>query len=152
MRRLILASAAALLLASGCGAPRYRLHGTVRHQGKPLAGGTIIFLGEDNQTYPARIRPDGTYEAAAVPRGHIRVAVQADVARPTPRTQPSGKANDALAKGEAKADDAAKQARRPSAPPAPAAPALPPHYADPNSSGLAFDLQGPDQEYSVDLK
>ena len=151
MRRLILTSAAALLLASGCGVPRYRVHGTVRHQGKPLAGGTIIFLGEDNQTYPARIRPDGSYQAAAVPRGRVRVAVQEDVARPSPRPQPSGKANDTLARGEMKADDAAKQARRPSAPPTPAV-GIPPHYADPDRSGLAFDLQGPDQDYSVDLK
>jgi hypothetical protein len=145
-------SAAAVLLASGCGVPRYRVHGTVRHQGKPLARGTIIFLGEGNQTYPARTRPDGSYEAAAVPRGRVRV--QADVARPSPRPQPSGKANDALARGEMKADDAAKQARRPSAPPAPpaTAAALPPHYADPDRSGLAFELQGPDQDYSVDLK
>jgi hypothetical protein len=146
----------------GCSGPRSRVYGKVVYQGKPLAGGTIVFLAPNNQTYPARIQDDGSYEMAAMPRGHILVAVQADVVRPRPRPDPgrrpaaAAKAKDSFAKGKAEFDDAAKggSAPPPSAPTAAIARSvnLPVHYGDPNQSGLAFELTAAEQEYNVELK
>jgi hypothetical protein len=135
----------------GCASPRGRLHGTVRHQGKPLTGATIIFLASDNQTYPVRLAPDGTYQVASLPQGHIRVSIQVDEPRIPPRAAPApGKAEDTLAAAREKDDDAAKQGRKPSAT-ATEAPNLLARYTDPNQSGLEFDLTGADQDYSPDL-
>src|SRR5260370_36257210 len=103
MRCLMLCTAAVLLVAAGgCARPRYPLHGIVRYKGEPVTAGTIIFLGPDNQVYPAKIQSDGSYQMAAVPRGHILVAIQPAVSRGPSRPQPG-------AEGITKTDDGAHQ-------------------------------------------
>jgi hypothetical protein len=151
MRWLILGTAALVLVTSGgCSKPRGRVHGTVRYQGKPLAGATVIFLASDNQVYPVRIQPDGSYQSPSLPQGHILVSIQVEEPRPAPRPQPGAKGNDPFAKGEAMTDDEAKRGGGPARPATPAV-TIPPRYADPNNSGLGFDLTGPDQEHPIDL-
>ena len=152
MRRLAVGTLL-LAAAAGCDAPRSRLHGTITHLGKPLAGAVVTFFGVDNMTYSATTGPDGAYAVERVPRGKVRVSVQVDAPRPRPRPDPvpgKGGAN------PAQAEDAAKAGRLPDPPPpskaAPAAGALPAKYGDPNTSGLAVELKDADQEWSVDLK
>jgi hypothetical protein len=117
-----------------------------------LTGATIIFLAQDNQAYPVRLGSDGSYQVASLPQGHIRVSIQVDEPRVPPRPPPQpGKAEDTFAGAKEKEDDAAKQRSRPTATPS-EAPNLLARYADPNQSGLEFDLTGADQEYSPDLE
>lgn len=159
MRKLLVGAAAVLLLfCLGCGVQRSRVYGTVRYNGRPLTGATVIFLAHDNQAYPVDVKTDGFYERSGVPRGPVRVAVQVAEPRPKPRPDPNPedlgpKVGDNFARAAAKADDAGKLARLQEAPPAPPpGPRIPPHYSDPNRSGLSFELKEPDQEYNIDLK
>jgi hypothetical protein len=152
MRRSSLGLAALALIAfSGCGTPRSRVHGIIRYKGQPLASATIIFLAPDNQTYPARTKGDGSYDIASVPRGKIQVAILVEEPRVPPRAAPSsGNAGDEFAAAKSRVEDAAKQK---GAGPTAVTPAVqfPAYYNDPAKSGLGFDLQDADQDYSLDL-
>ena len=139
--------------SSGCAKPRYRVHGTVRFDGKPVAHGTIIFLA-DNQTYPVRLQADGSYQSPLIPAGHVLASVLGDDPKVPPRPQPGAKDVDQLANEQIKTDDAAKQGGKvpPLAHPSlPTNSMVPKKFANPNQSGLAFDLTTADQEYSLDL-
>jgi len=122
-------------------------------------GATIVLVSPDNSTAPAVIGADGSYIIAKASRGHILVAIQADRPRPSPRAHPNSKAaamktRSAVAKVAASLDDEAKMASGGHLQKAidPAIANFPAHYGDPNKSGLSFELQEPDQEYSPDLK
>jgi hypothetical protein len=60
--------------AAGCGSGRGEVSGTVRYNGKPLASGTIQFLGPDGIPCAGKIQPDGTF-SVWVPVGEARVIV-----------------------------------------------------------------------------
>jgi hypothetical protein len=152
MNRFWTAALALLLVAlAGCAPPRSRVHGKVVYQNKPLTEGTVIFFPPDNQTYPVAIQPDGSYQAPALPRGLIRVAVQVEEPRPAPRPDPDPKRRDAFAKQAASSDDAAKLARNPNPRPIYGT-RIPARFGDPNHSGLSFQLTAPDQEFVIELK
>ncbi|MBX9581073.1 MAG: hypothetical protein K2X87_12260 [Gemmataceae bacterium] len=149
--------AAVAAATAGCGDyARSRVHGKVTAGGKPVAVGSVIFLGRDNMTYLADLKPDGTYEVAGVPRGTVRVSIQQPPPRPTPRPNPPAGWGGDKGKLADPVDDKAKASRLEAVPPPPApkaaGPAIPAKYADPNASGLTFELTEPDQEWSVDLK
>jgi hypothetical protein len=153
MRRLIFCTALTFSVALfGCSAPRSNVFGNVTFRGKPVVGGTIILLSADNRTYPARIQADGSYRIASVPRGHIAVAVQGDEVRPPPRPAPGAKTKDAFGFNEAKADDERKAGSAPPSPTTGPVLKIPASYGDPGRSGLSFELELPEQEYSIDLK
>jgi hypothetical protein len=153
MRWLVFAAVAGLIIPTvGCGQPRSRVHGKVTYHGTPVAGGTIIFMGPDNQVYPARIGSDGSYNVASAPRGHLQISIQADQPRTAPRPQPGAKDGDAFAKGAMNLDDKSKGGPGANQPAAGASIAIPARYADPIKSDLTVELEQPDQEYSVDLK
>jgi hypothetical protein len=148
--------AAAVLAAvalSGCGdVPRGRLHGTVKYQGKPLTGATVIFLARDNKTHVARLKSDGTYDVTGVAIGTIKVSVQQDLPAVTPKAESFGSAVSSQAKGVS--DE--KAGKAPAPPPVAEKGAgglrFPAHYNDPDKSGLSFELKDADQEWSIDLK
>ena len=131
---------------AGCESPRSRVHGTLKYQGQPLSDVTLIFLASDNQTYPAYPKADGTYEVVGLPRGKVQVSIQQNLPRVVPRPErpPSGFP-------EADADDAAKGGHRPPVA-VPSAGSLPPKYADPEQSGLEFELTEADQLFDMDLR
>lgn len=146
-----IASLAAAVLAAaaltGCGEPpRGRVHGTVKYQGKPLTNATVIFLAKDNRTHPVELKPDGSFEATGVAYGPVKVSVQQGFVRVPAKAEP-GKG------GKAGVDD--EKAGKEVVPPPEVVrtgPTLPAHYADPAQSGLTFELNAPDLEWSVDLK
>ena len=143
-----------VIASSGCGKPRYRVHGTVRFDGKPVARGTIIFVASDNQAYPVRLQADGSYQSPPIPVGRVLVSVLGDDPKVPPRPMPGAKDLDQLANEQIKTDDAAKRGGKtpPPAPPsATTSSMVPQKFANPNQSGLAFDLTSADQEYSLDL-
>ena len=145
--RTFLLALALVFVALGCGAPLSEIHGTVRHQGKPLASGTIILVASDNKTHPADIGKDGTYRVSGVARGPVRVSVIVEGARPKPRPDP--KPGDELGNKEARAEDDSKMGRKPVAPLAPSP--IAPKYSEAKSSGLRFTATDAVQEYSPDL-
>jgi hypothetical protein len=134
---------------TGCGGdkPRGTVHGTLKYQGKPLSGCTIILMASDNQTHRAETTKDGTYTLTGVVYGPVKVSIQQEVARVPIRPQfdaRSGKGN-------------MSESKDASAPPPPnVAPklafTLPALYADPTNSGLSFEMNSPDQEWNADLK
>ncbi len=146
-----------VILAGGCGGQRGRISGTIRYQGKPVTNATAIFMASDNQTYPVRLKDDGSYQVASLPYGHITVSIQGDLEKVAPAPPPgkAGKKEDeATAKMiEEDRSKGRKPADLPSNPkPLASISAIPPLYADPKQSGLGFDLTSPDQDFSVDLK
>lgn len=154
MRFVLLAAAmAAAVVLSGCGGdvPRGRVHGTIKVNGKPLTGATVIFLATDNKTHVVDLRPDGTYEVSGVALGPVKVSVQQTAARsavkgefdpPLPTSAAKGVADEKAGKSPTQAEAKGKAA----------GPRLSAHYADSEKSGLSFELKQTDQEWSVDLK
>lgn len=140
------------LWIGGCSQPTSRIHGTVKYKGEPLTNGAVVFM-VNNLTYPADIKPDGTYEIVGVPRGQVKVVVQVQQPRPPSRPNPTiGK--DTGGNSEAAKDDRAKQSRLPPAPPA-IGPridtAIPPKYGHPDTSGLVLDVKAADHEFNINL-
>lgn len=66
-----------LFFVAGCGGePRGKLSGTVTFDNKPLPGGTVIFMTDDNsKTEHVPIQSDGKYSSDNIPLGKLRVAV-----------------------------------------------------------------------------
>ena len=146
MRTLVFAATVLAVVSPGCGTgARGRLHGTVTWQGQPLTGATVIFLDKENHTHLAKLRAEGRYEVGGVALGPIKVSVQQD----PPAVAAKGQQYSSQSKGVV--DEKASKA------PSPVAAAagqkrLPELYADADRAGLGFELTGPDQEWSVDLK
>jgi hypothetical protein len=115
----------AALAAPACGGTG-ELHGVVTYAGKPLPGGTVVFVGRDNRPVRAPIGPDGKYEARGVPTGPVKIAVLTPPPPPFPR--------------------------KPGAPPAPPTVRIPPQYADPNASGLSHTVTAGARQFDIDLK
>lgn len=154
MRTVIFAAAmaatAAAAVLSGCGGdvPRGRIHGTVRFQEKPLSGATIIFLASDNKTHAVKLKPDGSYEANGVALGPVKISVQQDL---PPVASKAEFSYSSKAKG-VEDEKAEKVSAAPVVQGKSEGPRLPSYYADADKSGLAFELNAADQEWSVDLK
>lgn len=148
---LFAAAVAAAVVFPGCGGdvPRGRVHGTLKFQGKPLTGATVVFLASDNKTHVVDVKADGSYEVSGVARGPVKVSVQPAA----PRSAVKGEFDRPLS-SQAKGVDDEKAGKEPVAPPAPkaGAPAVGAQYADADKSGLTFELKEADQEWSVDLK
>jgi hypothetical protein len=117
------------LLAAGCG-PRFgNVSGQVTYQGKPLPGGTITFYDAANGAASGPIETDGTYSVSKVATGRARVVV-------VPLMQITF-----LGPG-----DAGRQKSGGDQPPP-----LPAKYADPNKSGLTYDVTAGDQKHDFPL-
>jgi hypothetical protein len=153
MRRLTLGVVTLFVLwSAGCGVRTSRVHGTVTYQGKPLANASIIFLS-NGRAYPVRISSDGSYSLPSLPHGHIDVAVQVEEPRTPPRPPPDlTRPQDNKAIAEMAADDAGKQKGRGAQSPAGPTLEFPGKYTEPTTSGLSFELDSDDKEYSVDLR
>jgi hypothetical protein len=128
-----------VLVPLGCSRPTGRVSGTVTLDGKALPGGTIIFLPEDNRNYLAAIGKDGHYEVAGIPFGKVRVAVIGVAPRSVPRPEPT--------KGGPSDEKGTERPRV--ATPGISVPGL---FADPDKSGLVFELNEASKDFPVRLK
>jgi hypothetical protein len=157
MRGLIVTAAtcAAVLLVglSGCGGgdvPRGRIHGKLTVQGKPVPNLAVVFLGSDNRTHSAVTAADGAFAVEGVALGTVKVSVQAPMERSAVKGEFDPPRVSSAAKGVK--DEKAGKSLAETAPKAAPAAGVGPQYADPDKSGLTFELKGPDQEWSTDLK
>lgn len=80
MNRLVIAGILALTLSFvGCGSggpPSSKVVGKVTlPDGSPLPGGRIDFFSAESGQVSSTIKGDGSYEANAVPRGDLKVAI-----------------------------------------------------------------------------
>lgn len=128
--------ACAVALLSGCGPQFTTVSGTVTHKGRPVAYGTVTVIGSDQATYYGTIQFDGTYTVAGVPVGPAKFAVYSPDPYYEPPVPPHVKAK----------MEEARRAAGTTPPPRPPKGMwfrIPAKYADPVSSGLAADLDGP---------
>jgi hypothetical protein len=65
----------ALLLASGCGAPKADVSGTVTYEDRQLSSGTVLAVSKDGTTHYGQISSDGHYSLSALPTGDTIWAV-----------------------------------------------------------------------------
>jgi hypothetical protein len=63
------------LALSGCGSRKGKVTGKVSYKGEAVPSGTVAFYGKSDAVSSTSIRPDGTYEAAEVPLGEVKVTV-----------------------------------------------------------------------------
>ncbi|AMV23597.1 hypothetical protein VT84_04245 [Gemmata sp. SH-PL17] len=151
MRAIFFAAATTVaVVLAGCGGdvPRGRVHGTIKYQGKPLTGATVIFIAQDSKTHVLDLKPDGTYDVSGVALGPIKVSIQTVAPRSAVKGEfdpPSSQAKGVTDEKAGKKSSSAEVSKV-------AGPMLPARFADADKSGLSFDLKEPDQEWSVDLK
>ena len=137
-QRLLLTSFVFLLaVVAGCrpaGPATGEVTGTVTHKGKPLPFGSIVFVGPDERSAAGTIK-DGSYKIRNAPVGPVKIAVASH-----PRVPP------------------ALQKKLPGQPlpplDGPDDPYLriPPHYKDPEQSGLTCTIKEGQQTFDIPLK
>jgi hypothetical protein len=121
-----------LILVGGC-APRVGgVSGTVTYQGKPLETGTIIFYDAANNAPSSPINKDGTYSIPKVAAGKVKIAVLMPLAIPF-------KGMDMPAVGGKQPTESIK------------VPTLPPRFADPEQSGLSYEVTAGNNMHDVKL-
>ena len=137
--------ACAVALLSGCGPSHTTVTGTVTHRGRPVVYGTVSVIGSDQATYYATVQSDGTYSVAGVPVGPAKFAVYS----PDPYFElpvpPDVKAR----------IEEARRAAGTTLPPRPPKGKwfrIPPKYADPATSGLTAELDGPTAVHDIRLE
>jgi hypothetical protein len=119
---------AVTLLASGCGGGGDKpasVSGHVTYNGKAVTSGTVVLLGADGTaSATGAVQPDGTYSIAKSPAGKVKVVFDNPPPPPVDRRLPADDPE-----SRAAAEDAARYVP------------TPPHYKDPESSGLTLELQ-----------
>jgi hypothetical protein len=136
--------AAGLLLvlsaSPGCGrvpGAAGSVSGKVLFNGRPLPSGSVLFVRAGGGQSTALIRPDGTYRIDDAPLGTVKVAIASHAHAPAGLERP--------------AHPAPGNHSRPVRP-AERTPIIPPHYNDPERSGLTFSVQEGEQTFDIILK
>jgi hypothetical protein len=119
-----------LVLVGGCARGPGSVSGTVTYQGKPLETGTITFYDTAHNAPTAEINKDGTYSIPKVAAGKAKIAV----VMPMPIAFKSGDLP-----GAGKPAEPLK------------VPTLPAKYADPEKSGLTFEVNTGSNTHDVKL-
>ncbi|VTT96639.1 unnamed protein product [Gemmataceae bacterium] len=134
--------ACAVALLTGCGPEFTAVSGKVTQKGRPVVYGTVTVIGSDQATYYTTIQLDGTYSVAGVPVGPAKFAVYSPDPYYEPPVPPAVKAR----------MEEARRAAGTTPPPRPPKGKwfrIPPKYADPVTSGLAVDLEGPTAVFDI---
>ena len=136
---------AGLVALSGCGPKVGSITGTVTYKGKTLPSGTVSFLGANNEVMSSPIASDGTYTIPKVSVGQAKVTVSMPI---TPIVPNNMKMDPAKMKGGA--DPTGGTGTSPTAPAGPKM-KIPPHYQNPETSKLTFDVNPGPQSYDIKL-
>lgn len=149
MNRLLWALLSAALTVvvglSGCGPSAGAIKGKVTYKGKNLPSGTVTFIGAQNDVVSSPIAPDGMYDIPKVSVGVAKVSVSVPVA---PQVPGGMKMDPAKMKGGA--DPTGGTGTAPAAPVLPRVP-IPPHYQNPDTSKLTFDVKAGAQMHDIKL-
>lgn len=123
---------AVVLVAAGCGGGpgQAEVSGTVRFEGRPLASGTVTFVGADGAKSHSGIGPNGEYRVQGVARGMAQIGVVSH-----PRV-PAGLMKPGPGQPAAKSEPG---------------PAVPARYGDPAASGLSCDVSAAAQTHDIEL-
>jgi hypothetical protein len=112
------------------------ISGKVFFRGRPLPGGTISFAPAKGKAVVVSLRGDGTYAAARLPVGELRVAIETESVAPKPPRAKDAKTT-------------------PPPPPPPGGPRyvpIPRKYGDLNTSGLTLEVKAGEQIADFQLK
>lgn len=120
-----------VLAGLGCGGKKATVTGQVTYRGAPLPSGSVSFFDAKKEIVGTATIANGTYSIDNVPVGPVKISVTTPVVRladrrhPPPKDMPGGQL-------------------------APSVP-IPPRYANPEQSGLAYDIQPGEQQHKIDL-
>lgn len=151
--------AAVLLLSAlpcltGCGSSK--VSGKVTYQGKTVPGGLVVFHGANNWTGNSPIEQDGSYTIVKPPPGPVKITVDTSSMRPVqlPRNVP-GMENMPGAKGKMPPNMPEEAKKNPLYNPELNAGrylAIPANYADPEKSGLSYEVKSGPQTHDIKLE
>jgi hypothetical protein len=142
---LLVLLAAVMLFLAGCdkGKKPLMVSGKISYKGKPLGGGTIKFHSsmEGAGVVPGNIKPDGTFSFGA-PAGQSRITIETESVRDVAR-----KGGNYMKMPGAKIPEGMKVSDSPD----PTYVSIPKKYADPNTSGLTWDVNSTNKTKDFDL-
>lgn len=126
------------------------VHGQVKYQGKVVAQGSVVMVGDNRKPIVGRIETDGTYCVQGVPAGVVRIAVLSPMPGGAWNSLGRGPVNLVSKIGAQKAQNdatgmTAKAERSRWFP-------LPKEYEAPDSSGLTTEIHRGDNTFDIELR
>ncbi len=100
------------------------VEGRVEHHGVGLASGFVQFYGESGDPVTGTVMMGGTYTVWNPPRGRVKIAIVTTPPKDVSKAPPVERAGNVL----------------------------PPRYADPDTSGLTFQVTGGKQVFNIALE
>lgn len=120
-----------LLGGLGCGGKKASVSGEVTYRGKPLPSGNVSFFDAKKEIVGTATISNGKYSLASVPAGSMKITVTTPLIPPVDRRHPPPK-------------DMPGGQLAPSVP-------IPPRYANPENSGLTYEVQPGEQQHKIEL-
>jgi hypothetical protein len=149
----IIVEMSVVLLAAGCSS-RGTVSGKVLYKGKPLPGGSVIFIHQQG-AFSSGIREDGSYSIDRIPTGPVKIAVIGLIKAVGPL--PKGVKAEKLKQNTPKLQEKVPQEimaamTRPPEAGKKSAVFFPPKYSNPEQSGLEYTVVGGPQTYDIQLE
>jgi hypothetical protein len=145
-----------LLGTAGC-ASKGTISGKVLYRGKPLPGGTVIFLpAVGTGAFSSPIQEDGSYSLTQVPPGEVKITVETESENPAPHktSEDTTKARKYIESMRKKMEEEMPgEGRTPPRLPSKARYVpIPAKYKDPEKSGMTYTVTGGKQTLDIVLK
>lgn len=139
----LFASASAFLIC-GCSDPVSEISGKVTFNNAVVKGGNVAFISPGKGTISAQIAEDGSYTAANVPYGDVKICVDTSSLDPSkkakvPKYGPPQGQN--APQGFGSGDDSAKRYVR-----------IPLTYAKPDETTLSITVNSSKMQHNIELK
>jgi len=129
-------------MVTGCGKATGNISGVVKYNGKPLPGGSVMFVDSSGAIVQTAIAEDGKFTASKVAIGNNKVAVS------YVDDKINQYAQEIAAKGKGSLKPITNMPKLDTANML----TLPAKYSMPDQSGLYFDVKSGENTYDIDLK